>query len=176
MKQFLPVFLFLFVTSSAWAQNQAVEGKVTALEDGQALPGVNVLVTGTSRGTATDVDGHYRLELEPGENTLQFSFIGYKTQSIAIAGRTTIDMVLELETKNLEEVVIIGYGTQNKSDLTGAVSSVRGADLTRIPALDPTMALQGKVAGVQVTSSSGAPGSQPVVRIRGVGTFNDLCS
>ncbi|HMI68283.1 MAG TPA: SusC/RagA family TonB-linked outer membrane protein, partial [Cyclobacteriaceae bacterium] len=173
MKQFLPVFLFLLVTSSAWAQDRAVEGKVTALEDGQALPGVNVLVTGTSRGTATDVDGHYRLELEPGENTLQFSFIGYKTQSIAIAGRTTIDMVLELETKNLEEVVIIGYGTQNKSDLTGAVSSVRGADLTRIPALDPTMALQGKVAGVQVTSSSGAPGSQPVVRIRGVGTFND---
>ena len=173
MKQFLSVFAFLLAFSSAMAQNRFVEGKVTAQEDSQALPGVNVLVLGTAKGTATDIDGHYRIEMADGETTLNFSFIGYKTISVTVGDRTTVDVALELDTKTLEEVVVVAYGTQKKSDLTGAISSLRGADLTKIPALDPTMALQGKVAGVQVTSSSGAPGSQPIVRIRGTGTFND---
>lgn len=173
MKPFLSVFLLFFALSGAIAQTRVVEGKVTALEDGQPLPGVNVIVQGTSKGTATDFEGHYRIELATGENTLNFSFIGYKTVSENVGERTTVDVVLELDTKSLEEVVVVAYGTQKKSDLTGAISSLRGTDLTKIPALDPTMALQGKVAGVQVTSSSGAPGSQPIVRIRGTGTFGD---
>ena len=173
MKQILAVFLFISAVSAGLAQNRVVEGKVTALEDGQSLPGVNVIVQGTAKGAATDVEGHYRIELAPGESALNFTFIGYKTQSVPVGERTTIDVVLELDTKTLEEVVVVAYGTQKKSDLTGSVSSLRGSDLIKIPALDPTMALQGKLAGVQVTSSSGAPGSQPIVRIRGTGTFND---
>src|SRR5258706_3057883 len=131
------------------------------------------MVQGTAKGTATDIEGRYRLELGPGDNNLSFSFIGYKTTTVTVGERSTLDAILEQDTKTLEEVVVVAYGTQKKSDLTGAVSSLRGSDLSKIPALDPSMALQGKVAGVQVTNSSGAPGSQPIVRIRGTGTFND---
>ncbi len=170
MKQFLPVFLFLFVTSSsAWAQNRVIEGRVTALEDGQPLPGVNVLIPGTTKGVATDVEGHYHIELAPGENTLNFSFIGYKTQSVTVGERTSVDVVLELESKTLEEVVVVGYGAQKKSDITGATANVKGDELYKQPVLTATQAVQGKIAGVQIISS-GQPGSSPQIRVRGVST------
>jgi TonB-linked SusC/RagA family outer membrane protein len=157
---------------SVSAQTRRVTGKVTDAEDGSGVPGVNVLVEGTTRGTTTDVEGAYSIDVEPGENSLSFSFVGYKTQRAEVGDRTVIDITLEPEVTTLEDVVVIGYGTVRKSDLTGAVSSMRGADLTKIPAASPVMALQGKLAGVQVTAN-GAPGSSPVVRVRGVGTFGN---
>ena len=155
------------------AQGRVISGKVTAKEDNQALPGVNIVIPGTTKGSSTDFDGNYKVEVGDADNTLSFSFIGYKTQTVEISGRTTLDIVLETDAELLEEIVVIGYGTVRKSDLTGAVASVKGADLIKIPSSSPIQALQGKVSGVQITSASGAPGSGAVVRIRGVGTFNN---
>jgi TonB-dependent SusC/RagA subfamily outer membrane receptor len=161
------------LAAPAWAQTRTITGMVTDVADGSALPGVNVLVQGTSRGTATDVEGHYSLEVGSEETTLTFTFVGYKTQSVVLGAQTVVDVALEVDFTTLSDVVVIGYGVVKKSDLTGAVSSIRGADLTNVPAVSPMQALQGKVAGVQVSSSTGAPGAAPVVRIRGQGTFND---
>ncbi|HEX5172074.1 MAG TPA: TonB-dependent receptor [Cyclobacteriaceae bacterium] len=161
----------VLITSNA--QTKTVSGKVTSSEDGSALPGVNVIVQGTTKGTTTNIDGAYSIELGPGENSLSFSFVGFQQQTVLVDNRAVIDISLAPDTQTLQEVVVIGYGVVKKSDLTGAVASVRGEDLTKIPAVSPMQALQGKVAGLQVTSNSGAPGASSVVRIRGTGTFNN---
>ncbi|MEQ9098024.1 MAG: TonB-dependent receptor [Imperialibacter sp.] len=171
------VVLFLVMSmgsqATALAQASVVKGKVTSQDDGEGLPGVSIQVEGTSRGTVTDFEGTYSLELQSGDSKLIYSFIGYKTVTLDVGSRSVIDLVMEPDIEQLEEIVVVGYGVQRKSDVTGAVASVRGADLTKIPAANPMQALQGKVAGVQVSSGSGQPGAAPVVRIRGVGTFND---
>lgn len=169
----LLISLLVFTTTFAWAQATVVEGTVTDSNDNSPLPGVNVLVSGTNKGVATDVDGKYRLELLPGETALVFSFIGYQPVTEQVGSRTVINVALRPDVTSLEEVVVIGYGFVNKSDLTGSVASVKTEDITKIPSLNPAQALMGKVAGVQVTNTSGAPGASPVVRIRGVGTFNN---
>lgn len=163
----------LFLVTAALAQTRTVTGKVTSSEDNQPAPGVNVIVPGTSKGTSTDAEGVYSIELASGETTLSFSFVGFKTQTIEVGQRDVIDVVLEVDATELDEVVVVGYGTQRKSDLTGSIGSVRGADLVKIPSSSAEQALQGKVAGVHVASPSGAPGAPPVIRIRGVGTFNN---
>lgn len=173
MRILFTYLIFTLLPAMVMAQVRTVTGKVTSSEDGMPLPGVSVVVQGTNKGTATDAEGQYNLELAPAENTLIFSFVGYKTQEIAVGERTNVDVVLATDEQMLEEVVVIGYGTVRKSDLTGAVSSVRGGDLTKIPAASPMQALQGKVAGVQITTNTGAPGAGPIVRVRGVGTFNN---
>ncbi len=175
MSRILMVFAAILATSFAIAQSKTVKGTVTDAENAQGLPGVNVIVSGTTNGTTTDINGAFSIELANSENSLSlsFTFVGYKTVTEPVGDRTVINVKLETDTQILEDVVIVGYGTQKKTDLTGSVSSLRGSDLTKIPSLDPTQALQGKVAGVQVTNASGAPGSQPIVRIRGVGTFNN---
>lgn len=165
--------LLTHISSGLFGQTRVVQGTVTAKEDNSPLPGVNIVVMNTSRGTASDSEGKYRIELSQSETSLVFSFIGYKTAVISVVDRTNIDVELENDAETLEEVVVIGYGTVKKSDLTGSVTSVKGADLLKIPSASPVQALQGKVPGVQITSSSGAPGASPVVRVRGVGTFND---
>jgi TonB-linked SusC/RagA family outer membrane protein len=164
----------LFITSiQSYGQSRQVTGKVTSSEDGQALPGVNVVVQGTSTGTVTDIDGNYAVELSATNNTLVFSFIGFLTQSVSVGNNSIINVSMTIDPKTLDEVVVVGYGVQRKSDLTGSVGSVRGSDLTKIPSFSAEQALQGKVAGVQVASPSGEPGSAPVIRIRGIGTLND---
>ncbi|MBL7857686.1 MAG: TonB-dependent receptor [Cyclobacteriaceae bacterium] len=168
----LIVFVTLGVTN-AFAQTRTIQGKVTDAENGQGLPGVNVVVQGTARGTTTDVDGVYTIELAAAENTLNFTFVGYKTQTVQVGERTTINIALEVDVLTLEDIVVIGYGTVKKSDLTGSVSSMKGNDLNKIPAASPVLALQGKIPGVQITTASGAPGAGAIVRIRGVGTFNN---
>ncbi|MBT1685811.1 SusC/RagA family TonB-linked outer membrane protein [Dawidia soli] len=173
MQRILTLLIICVLAVPAWAQPRTITGQVTDASDGSPLPGVNVLVQGTSRGTATDVEGRYSLDVGPEETTLTFTFVGYKTQSVVVGTQTVVDAALEVDFTTLSDVVVIGYGVVKKSDLTGAVSSVRGADLTKVPAVSPMQALQGKVAGVQVSSSTGAPGAAPVVRIRGQGTFND---
>ncbi len=154
------------------AQQIVITGKVTD-EDGNPLPGVNIVVKGTITGTITTVDGNYSIEVDDPNATLVFSFIGYRTQEVAISGRNIINITLIEEAIGLDEVVTIGYSIMKKSDLTGAVSIVDMSDLekTRIP--NVSQAMQGKIAGVQVTSSTGAPGDPIQIRIRGEGTIGN---
>ncbi len=173
IKLLLFFLLIQFFGFSLLAQERTISGKVTSKEDGQGLPGVNVVVQGTTRGTATDLDGNFVIPLGSEDNALSFSFIGYKSQVVSIGTQTTINIVLESEATNLQELVVVGYGVQRKSDLTGAISVVKESELTKIPNFNAVQSLQGKVAGLQVFNSSGAPGASPVVRVRGVGTFNN---
>lgn len=169
----LLLLVFLSLPFLLIAQNRTVSGKVTGADDNLGIPGASVLVQGTTKGVATDADGNFSLELQAGETVLIISSIGYKTQTVALGERISIDIVLESDAVSLQEVVVIGYGTVRKSDLTGSVSSIRGKELNTVPSINPMQSLQGKIAGVQVASSSGAPGAGTYVRIRGIGTFND---
>lgn len=164
--------LILLSAHQLLAQNQ-ISGTVTASDNKETLPGVNIIIKGTTRGTTTDIDGNYVLEVFPEDKLLQFSFTGYETYNAQIAGRSKIDVELKAISELLDEIVVIGYGTVRKSDLTGAVSSIKAEEISKITSVNPQQALQGKVAGVHVTSNSGAPGDGVVVRVRGVGTFNN---
>lgn len=147
----------------------SVSGTVTD-ENADPLPGVNVLVKGTTSGTSTDINGKYTISV-PDENTvLVFSFIGYKSQEVQVGARAVIDVSLTADIQSLEEVVVVGYGSVKKTDLTGAVSLVNTKELSKQAGSDVTQMLQGRVAGVAITSD-GQPGASPSVRIRGVGTF-----
>ncbi len=151
-----------------------VTGRVSD-EKGEGLPGVNVLLKGTVTGTTTNADGNYSLGV-PDANaggTLVFSFIGYLTQEVPIGNRTVIDVQMGSDVKSLGEVVVVGYGTQKKRDLTGAVASVNTGELRGVPLTSPDQALQGRLSGVVVTQNSGAPGAGASVRVRGLGTINN---
>lgn len=154
------------------AQDIKVSGTVMDTYD-IPLIGVNILIKNTDLGTVTDIDGKYQLTILNATDTLVFSYIGYHQQELPLNGRTRHTIVLEETVDVLGEVVVIGYGTQKKSDLTGAVSTVKGEELTKIPTASVAQSLQGKVAGVQVTATSGEPGASAIIRIRGVGTLND---
>jgi len=174
MKKILYLFFLLSAFSlQAVAQVHSVSGTVSDAKDGTTLPGVSVTIKGTTNGVVTDINGKYDLKVPDASSTLVFRFIGYKTVEAEAGTRKVIDIRMAIESKMLEEFVVIGYGVVRKSDLTGAVSSVKAKDLVKITSLNPEQSLQGKVSGVQVTSTSGAPGAAPSVRIRGVGTFNN---
>ncbi|UHG93927.1 SusC/RagA family TonB-linked outer membrane protein [Spirosoma oryzicola] len=144
----------------------AVSG--TVIDDqSQGLPGVSVVVKGTQTGTVTDVNGHYSINAPDGAATLVFSFIGYQTQEIAISGRTVVDVKLGSDVKSLSEVVVVGYGTQKRSDVTGALASVSSKELNAFPVVNAAQGLAGRAAGVQVIQNSGAPGSNISIRVRG---------
>lgn len=151
--------------------SQTVTGIVS--DDEGALPGVNILVKGTSIGTATDFDGHYTIDNVESDAVLVFSMLGYKTKEISVNGKSTIDVVLVEDSQALEEVVLVGYTTRKKSTLTGAISVVDMSDLEKTRVTNVSQALQGQIAGVQVTSSTGAPGEEIQVRIRGEGTIGN---
>ncbi|HKK43244.1 MAG TPA: TonB-dependent receptor, partial [Bacteroidales bacterium] len=170
MKKLVFLVIFQIIVVSAFSQ-QSVKGKVTDDKDNPVI-GASVQVKHTLRGTFTDVNGSYSIEASS-KDTLVFSMLGMSTQNIPVAGRSVINVKMSEEAKELNEVVVIGYGTVKKSDLTGAVSMVKSSDLTKITSLNPEQALQGKVTGLQVTSTSGAPGAIPELRVRGVGTFNN---
>jgi TonB-linked SusC/RagA family outer membrane protein len=173
IQPFLTAAVVILLAFAANAQEVKISGVITDEKDGMPMIGVSVAVTSTTKGTITDLDGNYQISVAPDATQLTFTYVGYNTQVIDIKGQTVINVVMSEDVDVLNEVVVVGYGTQRKSDLTGAVSSVRGADLIKIPNASAEQALQGKVAGVQVSSSSGAPGSVPVIRVRGVGTFNN---
>ncbi len=147
-------------------QIKKVSGKVTD-EKGMALPGVTVVVKGTTNGTITGADGSYVLTDVNANAVLVFSFVGMKTQEFSLDGKTTLDVVMSEETIGIEEVVAVGYGTIKKSDLTGAISQVKTSDMENRTIVRPEQALQGKTAGVQIIQTSGAPGKSATVRIRG---------
>jgi len=168
----LVLLLMVFSASQLFAQPRTITGKVKAGDMDSPIPGATIVVKGSSKGAITDLSGNYSITASE-TDILQFSFIGYNQVEVIVGNQTQIDVVLEVESIGIDEIVVIGYGTVRKSDLTGAVSSVKAGDLTKITSLNPEQNLQGKVAGVQVTSTSGAPGAAPTVRIRGVGTFNN---
>lgn len=147
-------------------QDVALTGKVVN-ENGEALPGVTVVLKGTTIGTSTDINGNFSLSVPQSGGTLVLSFIGYTTREVAIGNRTTFNISLSPDTKALQEVVVVGYGTQRKSDVTGAVTAVTTEDFNKGQVTTPEQLIQGKVAGVQITSNGGAPGSGSRIRIRG---------
>ncbi|MEQ9441505.1 MAG: SusC/RagA family TonB-linked outer membrane protein [Cyclobacteriaceae bacterium] len=155
------------VQATLRALEQTISGKVTDGENGEALPGVNVLAKGTTSGTVTDVDGNYRLTVADDVTSLVFSSIGFVTQEVEINGRTAINLTLAPDIQSLSEVVVVGYGTQRKSDLTGSVGSVQAEELAERPTTSVPQALAGRIAGVDVALNSGRPGGSPNIRIRG---------
>ncbi|WP_158826863.1 SusC/RagA family TonB-linked outer membrane protein [Mucilaginibacter lacusdianchii] len=164
----LLALLLTFFYDAAFAQNVTVSGKVTDVANGQPLIGVSVGVRGTTTGAQTDADGNYRLSV-PANVTLTFTYVGYVTQSLPVGSNTTLDVKLAAQVNDLQQVVVVGYGTQRKVDVTGAVATVKGEELAKQSSPNAVSALQGKVAGVNIVNN-GAPGSSPQVTIRGTGT------
>lgn len=164
--------LVLFLMTLSFRSNAQAGLTISGIvkdESGSGLPGVNILEKGTTNGTTSDADGGYKIQVSPGA-TLVYSFIGYKSQEILVGAQTTIDVAMQTDVALLSEVLVVGYGTEKKTDLTGAVTSIKTAELTKTASSDLTQMLQGRVAGVSVTSD-GQPGASPAVRIRGLGTF-----
>lgn len=166
-------FLFLLFTSLVFSQNIEVKGTVTDQITGDPLPGVNIIVKGTNKGTSTDFDGNFELSDVSLNSVLVFSYLGYKVQEITIRDSSPLTVALQEDAQSLDAVIVIGYGTQTKKEITGAVSVVSSET---IDALKPTrieQALQGQVAGVNITSQSGSPGGGTTISIRGVSTNGD---
>lgn len=159
------VFLLLVVTT-AWSQSTTVTGKVTSADDGTGIPGVNVVEKGTNNGTATAADGSYSINVSS-DATLVFSFVGFRTQEVPVSGRSSVNVTLEPDVTALSEVVVIGYGEVTQRDATGAVTSVQSEDFNSGVISSPEQLIQGKTAGVQITSATGNPGAGVQLRIRG---------
>ncbi|HEX6224009.1 MAG TPA: TonB-dependent receptor [Chryseolinea sp.] len=172
MKRLLLMALVpILLSITAWGQTERViSGKVTSSDDGLGLPGVNVVVQGTAKGVTTDAEGSYTIQLAEGENVLVFTFVGYKTTTVDVTNKTTADVILEGDVTSLEEVVVVGYGTQREKDLTSAISTIKTDDIVRTPTGQAMQSLQGKVPGLQIVSS-GQPGASPTVRVRGLGSY-----
>src|SRR5882762_4228106 len=149
----------------------SVTGTVKS-EAGKPIPGVNVLEKGTNNGTVTDAKGKYSLTVTDGNATLVFSFIGYAAQEVAVGDRGVIDIGLAEDTKTLGEVVVVGYGVQKKTDLTGSISSIPVADIAQFPTARADQALQGRASGVYVLNTDGSPGGNAMIRIRGLNSIN----
>jgi len=165
------ILIFLFCTYSAFAQNN-ITGVVTDAQSGETLPGVNVHIKGTTNGTITDISGKYTISAA-GSDVLVFSFVGYQSQEVTVGDQKTINISLQEESLGLNEVVVVGYGTQKKSDLTGAIASVDMKEMQTRQVSTIDQALQGQIAGVDVTANTGTPGGGTMIRIRGIGTLND---
>ena len=164
--------LLLLAGTLAMAQTVLISGTVTGSEDGQPLPGVNITVKGTTIGAITGIDGKYTLSAPANSQTLVFSFIGFVTQEVPVAGKTIIDVVLVQDLYNVDEVVVVGYGTQRKSEVTGSISTVKGDALVSLAAPSFDSQLAGRSAGVQITQQTGILGEAPRLRIRGIGSIS----
>ncbi|RDV13490.1 TonB-dependent receptor [Pontibacter diazotrophicus] len=163
--------LFLLSMAGALAQGITVQGRVTD-DSGAALPGVTVLLKGTSTAAPTNAEGRYSIDVPTGEGTLVFSYIGFEPKEEPINNRTTIDVQLGADAQALEEVVVVGYGTQKRSDITGSVASVPKDRLSNLPVTDITQAIQGTTAGLNITQGSSVPGSSGGISIRGVNSIS----
>ncbi|WP_346861658.1 TonB-dependent receptor [uncultured Draconibacterium sp.] len=159
-------------TESAINMDQQMVSGVITDKDGELIPGVTVRVKGTTIGTVTDIDGKYSVAVDGADATLVFSFVGMLTQEISVGGQTQINVTMQTDAIGLEEVVVVGYGTMKKRDVTGAVTQVTEERLLDRPAFNVAQAIGGKVAGVKVIERSGAPGSEPMIRVRGTNSIN----
>ena len=162
-------FLCLLFIHAAFAQNITVNGVVTDAQDKKPIPSVSVMAKGTTTGTQTDANGRFALSV-PANGTLVFTYLSYETKEVPVNNQSTLNVTLSFSTQQLEQVVVVGYGTQRKVDVTGSVASVKGTEISKQASTNPVSALQGKVAGVSITNT-GAPGSTPQIRIRGLGTI-----
>jgi len=160
--------LIVVISSSLTFQDIKVTGKVTG-DNGQALSGVSVSLKGSARGTTTDNNGNYELTV-PENGTLVISYIGFTSKEVPVNSQSVIDVKLAASNTVLDQVVVVGYGVQRKLDVTGAVGQIKGAEIAKLPSVNPVSGLQGKLAGVQITNS-GVPGASPNIQIRGVGTY-----
>jgi TonB-linked SusC/RagA family outer membrane protein len=165
------LLFLLFVTSIAWAQDRVVSGKVTSTEDGTAIPGVNVVLKGTTNGTTTDAEGRFSLSVPNGGGSLVFSFIGLTTQEVGIGERTTVDVSLGLDVTQLSEVVVVGYGTTERRKLSTSVVTVSGGTISQLATPSFVDQLGGRAAGVQVGVNSGIIGATPTINIRGINSL-----
>jgi len=165
----LTALLALLVASIALGQERVVSGSVTD-ENGSAMPGVNVLVKGTSAGTATDANGQYRLSVSSDQAVLVFSFIGYNTQEVAVGAQSSVNVSMALDVQTLTELVVTGYSMDKRRELTGSVATVKSKDLTFAPSGNVEQMLQGRVPGVTVITN-GQPGTTSQIRVRGFGAF-----
>lgn len=168
-KKILILLLFSF-SAISFAQNVDVKGTITEGSSGQPLPGVNILIKNTSRGATTDFDGIFTINEVPINSVLVISYLGYVSQEITVVNSDPINIVLQEDTETLNEVVVIGYGSQTKKEVTGAVSTVSSETLSELAPVKVEQALQGTVSGVNVTTQSGAPGAGLDIRIRGIST------
>jgi len=169
-KSYFLLFLALITTALLNAQNSEINGSVSGA-DGLSIPGANILILGSSTGTTTDFDGNFSISVKSGD-VLVVSYIGFLTQSITISNQTSLTIVLQSDTSELDEVVVVGYGTQRKSNLTGAISKVTNEKLDQIGVARVDDALIGQVSGVNIQATEGEAGSAPTIRIRGVGSIN----
>lgn len=166
---------FLLLSSVAFAvgpKDRTIKGRITDSENGAPLPGVNVIVKGTSQGTSSGSEGDFEINVSDNNAVLVFSFVGYEKLEVPVGDRTRVDVTLKVDSKSMDEVVVIGYGTVRKSDLTGSVGAIKGERLLDRQATNVAQSLQGRIPGVDVAVNSSAPGYQPRVRIRGVGSIN----
>jgi TonB-dependent SusC/RagA subfamily outer membrane receptor len=174
MKEHFYRLLFTLVlilnASFLFAQSHTVKGVVTDGETKTGIPGATISEQGTTNGVVSDLDGNYSIAVSSPTATIVIAFVGYETQIIPINGRDIIDVLINQLSTELDEIVVIGYGTQKKKVVTGAISSVSSEEIASTPILRVDQAMQGRTAGVQVTNLSGQPGEAPTVRIRGAGT------
>jgi TonB-dependent starch-binding outer membrane protein SusC len=168
-KRIFTLFFACLVAFSMQAQ-QAITGKVLDLANGEAIPGANVLIKGSNTGTVSDLDGNFKVSASVGD-VLVVSFVGYLSEEVEVQGTSPITVKLVADIQSLDELVVIGYGTMRKSDLTGSVAAINADDLRNIPAAGVDRALQGRVAGVNINANGGAPGAKTTIRIRGMGSI-----
>ncbi|GAB3253417.1 TonB-dependent receptor [Larkinella harenae] len=161
-----------FVIESPAVQERTVDGQVLTAEDNTPLPGVNIAVKGSTRGTTTDAEGKFRIAVPNNTSVLVFSSVGFMTQEVTVGNQSNISLKLAVDQRTLNEVVVVGYGVQKKSQVTGAISSVGSKEIAELPITNARQALQGRAAGVDVVQSSSKPGTGPVVRIRGRRSIN----
>jgi len=166
----LPLLLFGFAISFAFGQERTITGNVTSEEEG-AIPGVNIVIQGTTQGTVTDMDGNYSLVVPGSDAVLVFSSIGFVTQTVNVGSQSTIDVVLVADVTALDEILIIGYGTQKKKETTSSITSVKSDEFNQGYVNNPAQLIQGKVAGLSLSKAGGDPNEGYNIRLRGMSTI-----
>ena len=170
MKTNFLTLVALILSMVIYGQNVNVTGTVTEASSGQPLPGVNVILKNTTTGTSTDFDGNFTLNNVPLNSVVVISYLGFITQEITITNNQPLNVALQEDAESLDEVVVIGYGTQTKKEVTGAVSVISSETVETLKPTRIEQALQGQVAGVNIVSNSGSPGASSTISIRGVST------
>ncbi|MBT31226.1 MAG: SusC/RagA family TonB-linked outer membrane protein [Thalassobius sp.] len=161
----------LCLSQQAFSQDDVITGTIISAEDGEPVIGASIQIKGTTSGTITDIDGQFKLSKVPSNGVLIVSYIGFETQEVEVAGRNVIDITLSADVQQLEEIVVIGYGQQKKSVVTGAITSIKAADLETLPINNVGQALQGRTSGITIASNNGQPGSGATIRVRGITSF-----
>lgn len=170
--KFIATFFLLICGSVMFAQTRTVKGKVVDKAN-EPLIGVAVNIKNTSQGSITDIEGNYSIQVNTENAVLVFSYIGYDKQEIRVGARNVIDVVMHEASIALDQVVVVGYGTSKRGDVTGSISSIDAAEIKKVPVVNVGQAMQGRMSGVQVTNNDGTPGAGAQILIRGVGSFGD---